>query len=138
MAAEGSEVALKYTALVVEDMPIIRAVEQVFLSARGFKTEEVENGKEAVDLFTAGKSFDVVLMDMEMPVMNGIQVYIYTYVLNIYQASNLRVSNSSQYTTILKIFQVTTTIIFDICSTLVNLKDLDVNSLTSYSFDVPN
>jgi len=76
MDIEGSEVPMKYTALIVDDMPIIRTIEQVFLAARGFNTVVVENGKEAVDLFAAGNSFDIVLMDLEMPIMNGIQVYI--------------------------------------------------------------
>jgi len=33
--------------------------------------EEVENGKVAVDYFKQGRTYDLVLMDKEMPVMDG-------------------------------------------------------------------
>ncbi|XP_057763920.1 two-component response regulator 24-like [Salvia miltiorrhiza] len=61
----------KRRALVVDDDPLIRRVEGMLLSGYGLETKAVENGKEAIDLFVAGKTFDLVLMDMEMPVMNG-------------------------------------------------------------------
>ncbi|KAL2923481.1 Two-component response regulator 24, partial [Bienertia sinuspersici] len=63
----------KYSALVVDDNAIIRNVAQMLLNNHGFETKVVENGEEAVAIFTAGNSFDVVIMDMEMPVMDGVQ-----------------------------------------------------------------
>lgn len=33
----------------------------------------VDNGKEAVDLLSYDKFFDIILMDIEMPVMNGLE-----------------------------------------------------------------
>jgi CheY-like chemotaxis protein len=36
--------------------------------------EEAENGKVAVDYFKQGRTYDLVLMDKEMPVMDGHEV----------------------------------------------------------------
>jgi CheY-like chemotaxis protein len=36
--------------------------------------DEAENGQVAVDLHRQGKTYDLVLMDKEMPVMDGHQV----------------------------------------------------------------
>lgn len=38
------------------------------------KNHAVENGKEAVDIHCSGQSFDLILMDSDMPIMNGIEV----------------------------------------------------------------
>jgi len=37
--------------------------------------QEATNGKEAVYLYFAGCSFDLVLMDNQIPIMSGIQVH---------------------------------------------------------------
>uniref|UniRef100_A0A803NEB5 Response regulatory domain-containing protein n=1 Tax=Chenopodium quinoa TaxID=63459 RepID=A0A803NEB5_CHEQI len=65
--------AKKFTALVVDDTAIIRNIEEMLLNSKGFKTKVVENGQEAVKTFIEGNSFDVIIMDMEMPIMDGIQ-----------------------------------------------------------------
>ncbi|XP_021746947.1 two-component response regulator ARR22-like [Chenopodium quinoa] len=65
--------AKKFTALVVDDTAIIRNIEEMLLNSKGFKTKVVENGQEAVNTFIEGNSFDVIIMDMEMPIMDGIQ-----------------------------------------------------------------
>lgn len=36
--------------------------------------EEAENGKIAVDMAQQGRKYDLILMDKEMPVMDGHQV----------------------------------------------------------------
>ncbi|KAI3908183.1 hypothetical protein MKW98_029484 [Papaver atlanticum] len=59
------------TALVVDDSEFMRKIHSCHLRALGFQTQEVENGKEAVRLHEEGKRFDVILMDYEMPEMNG-------------------------------------------------------------------
>ncbi|KAJ4721101.1 Two-component response regulator ARR22-like protein [Melia azedarach] len=64
---------LPFSALVVDDDPLIRQVQSVILNSVGFKVEVAENGKEAVDLFSAGANFHIVFIDMEMPIMNGIE-----------------------------------------------------------------
>ena len=47
------------------------------LHSVGFRAAVVNNGKEALDLFVekadAGESFGLILMDLQMPVMDGLQ-----------------------------------------------------------------
>ncbi|KAE9585508.1 hypothetical protein Lal_00017955 [Lupinus albus] len=62
------------TALIVDDDMIVRMIHQRMLNSVGVKNEAVENGKEAIDLHNSGQSFDLILMDIDMPVMNGIEV----------------------------------------------------------------
>ncbi|KAH9794322.1 two-component response regulator ARR22 [Citrus sinensis] len=62
-----------YFALVVDDDPMIRRIHSMILKSVGFKVEVAENGKEAVDLFRTGAKFHIVFIDMEMPVMDGIE-----------------------------------------------------------------
>ncbi|RZC47843.1 hypothetical protein C5167_040806 [Papaver somniferum] len=61
------------TALVVDDSEFMRKFHSCHLESLGFQTQEVENGEEAVRLHEQGKRFDVILMDYEMPEMNGAQ-----------------------------------------------------------------
>jgi CheY-like chemotaxis protein len=59
--------------LLVEDNAINREIAQMILTQQGFTVETAENGREAVDLVAASKPgyFDAVLMDIQMPVMDG-------------------------------------------------------------------
>ena len=69
------------TALIVDDDKLGRMIHQGLLKRAGVKSEAVKNGKEAVDIHSNGQRFDIILMDKEMPIMNGIEVhsYIITY-----------------------------------------------------------
>jgi len=58
--------------LVVDDNRINQKLMQVVLSQAGAEVASAFNGQEAVQL-AASQSFDCVLMDMSMPVMNGLQ-----------------------------------------------------------------
>lgn len=60
------------TALVVDDMSINRSMARIILERNNFKIHEAKNGKEALDRFHKLKP-DVVLMDISMPIMNGIE-----------------------------------------------------------------
>ena len=57
--------------LLAEDNPANRAVVELILGAAGVDLVSVENGAEAVDAFAA-QPFDLVLMDLQMPVMDGL------------------------------------------------------------------
>ncbi len=57
--------------LVVEDNEINQQVSMELLSLAGFRAELAENGQIAVDMVKRG-TYDLVLMDMHMPVMDGL------------------------------------------------------------------
>ncbi len=59
--------------LVAEDVELNAEVLLEILSMEGYKTAHAGNGQEAVDLFRNSETgeFDIILMDMEMPVMDG-------------------------------------------------------------------
>ncbi|TVR92446.1 MAG: response regulator [Spirochaetaceae bacterium] len=58
--------------LLVEDDRINQLALKRLLEKRGHNVEVASNGQEAVDLF-AQFEFDCILMDIQMPVMNGIE-----------------------------------------------------------------
>lgn len=64
------------TALVVDDNFVNQNIHHKLLDRLGIKNDVVCNGKEAVDVHCSGRNYDLILMDMDMPVMNGIQVLI--------------------------------------------------------------
>ena len=59
--------------LIVEDDPINQRVIYKMLSQKGHSVELASNGQEGLDLYRQNK-YDVVLMDIQMPVMNGVEV----------------------------------------------------------------
>jgi signal transduction histidine kinase/ligand-binding sensor domain-containing protein/ActR/RegA family two-component response regulator len=60
--------------LVVDDNPINLAVARAILEAFGADVSTADDGAEALELLRATASFDVVLMDLQMPRMNGREV----------------------------------------------------------------
>jgi PAS domain S-box-containing protein len=74
-AAEASEPAPDPLAgmrvLLAEDHPTNRRVVELILGAAGVELTCVENGVEAVDAFRR-RPFDLILMDMQMPLMDGL------------------------------------------------------------------
>jgi signal transduction histidine kinase/CheY-like chemotaxis protein/HPt (histidine-containing phosphotransfer) domain-containing protein len=56
--------------LLVEDNPVNRTVAMRVVSMIGVSAEAAEHGKEALDKLATGK-FDLILMDCQMPVMDG-------------------------------------------------------------------
>lgn len=60
--------------LVVEDEPLNREIAEIILTSHGHEVVAVENGQQAIDLcLTQGESFDVILMDVLMPVLDGLE-----------------------------------------------------------------
>ncbi|MCF8228759.1 MAG: response regulator [Bacteroidales bacterium] len=58
--------------LIVEDNKINQKIIKVFVSKLGHESVMAENGKIAVELFEKEK-FDCILMDIQMPVMDGME-----------------------------------------------------------------
>ncbi len=61
------------TVLLAEDNAINQMVARGFLQRAGHRVVIANNGAEAVELIAAGGSFDLVLMDMQMPEMDGLE-----------------------------------------------------------------
>lgn len=59
-------------ALIVDDSRPIRRIESDILKELGFETADACNGKEGLDLLQASPSTDLVLVDWNMPEMNGL------------------------------------------------------------------
>jgi two-component system, sensor histidine kinase and response regulator len=56
--------------LIVEDQPLNREVAIGMLTSLGLEVETAHHGQQALDILQS-RSFDVILMDCEMPVMDG-------------------------------------------------------------------
>ena len=59
-------------ALLVEDNEMNRFIAIQSLDFLGFETTEAENGKIAIEL-ASKNSYDIILMDIQMPVMDGVE-----------------------------------------------------------------
>ena len=61
--------------LLAEDMQINMEIMKELLNMEGMEVEHAENGQIAVDMFRASEAghFDAVLMDVRMPVMDGLE-----------------------------------------------------------------
>ena len=60
------------TILVVDDEPQIRRVMRTTLSAQGYSVVEARDGQEALEKLRTGRA-DLVLLDMNMPIMDGLE-----------------------------------------------------------------
>ena len=65
--ADGREANI----LVVDDVAVNRELVRAMLTPLGFKIAEAASGLEALEL-CAGADFDLILMDLQMPVMDGL------------------------------------------------------------------
>jgi two-component system, cell cycle sensor histidine kinase and response regulator CckA len=59
------------TLLLVEDEDMVRAVAERALVRQGYSVETARDGEEALELFAAGKQYDLVVSDVMMPNMDG-------------------------------------------------------------------
>jgi len=59
------------TLLLVEDEDMVRAVAERALVRHGYNVETARDGEEALELFAAGKRYDLVVSDVVMPNMDG-------------------------------------------------------------------
>lgn len=59
--------------LLAEDNPVNALLARTMLERSGHKVRSVPNGMEVLELLRAGTRFDVVLLDVEMPRLNGLE-----------------------------------------------------------------
>jgi len=59
--------------LIVEDHPINQTLTQVMLDKLGLDSAVAGDGQQALDRLARGERFDLILMDLQMPVMDGLQ-----------------------------------------------------------------
>jgi len=69
--AEGSE--KKAFVLIVEDEVDASEAMSEWLADEGFKSLQAHNGQEALDILHAGRTPALILLDMKMPVMDGVE-----------------------------------------------------------------
>ncbi len=83
------------TILVVEDNEVNQRVIMIMLKKLGYQAVLAENGKMALDILSSDKHIELVIMDCQMPVMDG------------YTASNEIRKDTNHYRTDLKIIAMT-------------------------------
>ena len=62
----------KYTILVVEDEVFNFKYLEELLTEKGHKVLLAINGEQAIDMFREESSIDIILMDLKLPILNGI------------------------------------------------------------------
>jgi CheY-like chemotaxis protein len=63
-------------ALVVEDMALNQLLIKIILLDFGFELDIVDNGQKAIEILQKN-TYDIVLMDLQMPIMNGFDATTY-------------------------------------------------------------
>jgi two-component system cell cycle sensor histidine kinase/response regulator CckA len=59
------------TVLVVDDEQSIREVARRILESEGYAVTEASNGQEAITLLAGGEPLDLLMADLDMPVLGG-------------------------------------------------------------------
>ncbi|MCM8534209.1 MAG: response regulator, partial [Lentisphaeraceae bacterium] len=71
-------------ALIVEDNPVNQMVLKTQLTRMGIAVDVAENGQIALDIIDSNDDYDIIFMDVQMPVMGGVEC-----------TQNIRKTNSS-------------------------------------------
>lgn len=64
---------MKYKILIADDIFVNRILLSEIVEETGAESIMAKNGKEAIDIIQQNDDINLVLMDIEMPVMNGIE-----------------------------------------------------------------
>ena len=60
--------------LLVEDENLLRGLIAQFLRSEGFELVEAADGREGVERYSSLGPFDIVLLDLNLPVFSGVEV----------------------------------------------------------------
>lgn len=60
--------------LIVDDSDAARQSMQFRLKTKGYEVDSASNGQEGLDKLKSGKKVDLIITDMNMPVMNGVEM----------------------------------------------------------------
>jgi two-component system chemotaxis response regulator CheY len=60
-------------ALIIDDSRFVRGYLRGLLNEKGIECEEAADGRAGLDRLRCGEKFDLVLLDWNMPVMNGLE-----------------------------------------------------------------
>ena len=66
-------VLLRKSVLIVDDDPMARRLAEFVLTKDGYGVLSAESGEACIDILKKGSSVDLVLLDIEMPSMNGVE-----------------------------------------------------------------
>lgn len=64
----------RHRILLAEDTPFFRAMIRKYLEEHGLEVDDAVHGQEAWELLEHNRNYDLVLSDIEMPVMNGYEL----------------------------------------------------------------
>ncbi|MDQ8193550.1 response regulator [Coraliomargarita sp. SDUM461004] len=70
------QLPFKLSILVAEDDPVARSLMASVLKHMGQESHFATNGREVLDLVSQSKTFDLILMDIDMPIMDGLSASI--------------------------------------------------------------
>jgi len=59
--------------LLVEDEDVLRGLVSQFLRLENYEVVAVEDGRRAVDVYAAEGPFDLVLLDLNLPILSGVE-----------------------------------------------------------------
>lgn len=59
--------------LIIDDSPTLRKLLRFYLKKKGYVVDEAHNGRVGLDCISSDQ-FDLIILDMAMPVMSGYQV----------------------------------------------------------------
>ena len=74
MNGQSGAYSAKFRILVVDDDFQVANVIRQILQHEGYHVETAENGREAMDLLMSDRHFDLVITDMRMPEMDGLEL----------------------------------------------------------------
>ncbi|MBT4760110.1 MAG: response regulator [Bdellovibrionaceae bacterium] len=57
--------------LIIDDSKVVRSFTEQMLVEQGYEVFHAENGQEGIDLISGGAKYDYILLDWNMPILDG-------------------------------------------------------------------